>query len=1020
MSIKLPHYYEDPKTLHVGCEEPRAYFIPFESEAAAASDNRADSRYFKSLCGEWSFRWYSSVSEVCDFTDASFSTDGMEKLTVPMSWQVALDRGYDVPNYTNINYPYPVDPPYVPNENPCGLYVRDFTLPAWTTGKKIYLNFEGVDSCFYLWVNNTFAAYSQVSHMTSEIDITDYVRAGKNTLKVLVLKWCDGSYLEDQDMWRVSGIFREVYLLYRDPAHIRDIFVRPELSDDFASGSFGIELDKTGETDLSMKLLDPAGKVIYEGAETDSIAIADAVLWSDEDPKLYTLYLYAGSEVIRIDCGLRRVETRGKVVYINGQKVKAKGVNRHDSHPLLGHATPYEHMLRDLYIMKEHNVNMVRTSHYPNDPRFTALCDKLGIYVCDEADIETHGFGRGGNVDQLTDSEEWTEAYMDRARRMLERDKNHPSIIMWSVGNESGVGRNHRAMAEYFRDRDGSRLIHSEGATSRLSGNMRSEDKAKQKDVVCDYITIDSRMYPAPAACLENYIKNKNVKYPFFLCEYSHAMGNGPGDLKAYWDVIYAHDEFFGGCVWEFTDHSVTITAPGGVNKYLHPAYTYGGDFGDYPHDSNFCVDGLVWPDRTPHTGLLELKQVLKPFEITAGNEEGVIIVRNLRYFTDLSDLEFYWSVERDGVSVASGTVTVPAAPQKSRRVTLYTPDGCHCGIRTLNISARQKHPTAWADAGYEVGFTQLMLTSEEAVTPAMPADPVDVITTDDSIVISAGESVYTISRTSGLVTSIRDNGMEMITKPMLPTIWRAPTDNDRNIKNEWMRNGYDKMAVRCCSVSDAVCDGEKASVTAEFSMGARSMRPVLRGSVTYTVTAAEGITAAYDMKVREGLPPLPRFGVRLTMPEGCEMMQYFGYGPHESYADKRVASRLGLFASTVQENYQPYVRPQENSAHGSCRFAQVSSVAGHGLFFYADSFCFSASHFTPEQLTAAAHAYELVPNPETTVIVDYKQAGIGSNSCGPQLAEEFRFSETEFSWSIRIHPAFTADENPFREMRKA
>ena len=1018
MYIKLPRYYEDPKTLHVGCEEPRAYFIPFESEDAV-SDNRAESRYFKSLCGDWNFKWYPSVHEVCDFTDSAFTTEGMEKLTVPMSWQVELDRGYDVPNYTNVRYPYPVDPPFVPNDNPCGLYVRDFTLPAWTTGKKIYLNFEGVDSCFYLWVNNTFVAYSQVSHMTSEIDVSAYVRAGKNTLKVLVLKWCDGSYLEDQDMWRVSGIFREVYLLYRDPVHIRDVFVRPSVRDDFTAGAFDVEIDTTGETDVSMKLLDPAGKVLYEGAAKAHLDVADAALWSDEDPKLYALYLYAGSEVIRIECGLRRVEVRGRVVFINGKKVKAKGVNRHDSHPLLGHATPYEHMLRDLMIMKAHNVNMVRTSHYPNDPRFTELCDRLGIYVCDEADIETHGFSTVGNWDQLTDSEEWTEAYMDRARRMLERDKNHPSIIMWSVGNESGVGRNHRAMAEYFRDRDGSRMIHSEDITRRLAANMESEDKEKQKDVVCDYINVDSRMYPSPRIITERYLKNKNMKYPLFLCEYSHAMGNGPGDLQAYWDMIYANDEFFGGCVWEFIDHSVTITAPGGVNKYLHPAYTYGGDFGDTPHDGNFCVDGLVWPDRTPHTGLLELKQVLKPFAVTLAGE-GVILVKNLRYFTDLSDLEFFWSVEKDGVSVASGTVSVPAAPQKTRRVTLYTDPGCTCGVRTLNITARQKHPAPWAEAGYEVGFTQLMLPSEEKVTPAAPAEPVYAVTDERTIVITAGESTYTISRVSGLITSITDNGMDMITEPILPTIWRAPTDNDRNIKLEWFRQGYDRAQLRCSSVSEPICSGTSVSVSAEFSLGAAYLRPVLHGTVTYTVTAAEGITAAFDIKVREGLPMLPRFGVRFAMPEGSEMMSYFGYGPHESYSDKRLASRLGLFSSSVKENYQPYVRPQENSAHADCRFAQVSSVAGHGLFFYGDSFSFSASHFTPEQLMETAHAYDLIPQKETTVILDYKQTGIGSNSCGPGLAAEYRFSETEFTWSIRIHPAFSGDENPFREMRKA
>ncbi|MGM9653028.1 MAG: glycoside hydrolase family 2 TIM barrel-domain containing protein [Eubacteriales bacterium] len=1021
MPLQIPHYHENQTALHVGCEKPRAYFVPYESEAAALTDNRGQSRFFKSLCGEWSFRWYPSLSAVCDFSDASFTTDGMDRLTVPMNWQTALDRGYDVPNYTNVNYPYPVDPPFVPDENPCGLYVRDFTLPAWAAADKdIYLNFEGVDSCFYLWINDTFAAYSQVSHMTSEINITKLVRAGRNTVKVLVLKWCDGSYLEDQDMWRFSGIFREVYLLYRDRAHIRDVFVRPALNDDFTAGSFRIELDKNGGAPVRMKLLDPSGRTVSEGAADNGtvLELSEAQLWSDEQPNLYTLLLFCESEVIRIDCGLRRIEVKNKVVYINGKKVKTKGVNRHDSHPLLGHATPYEHMLRDLCIMKAHNVNMIRTSHYPNDPRLTGLCDKLGLYVCDEADIETHGFARVGNWDQLTDDPDWTAAYLDRAERMLERDKNHPSVIIWSVGNESGVGRNHRAMSEFFRSRDGSRLVHSEDATRRLAGNMRSEDKEVQKNIVCDYIDIDSRMYPSPTECLNAYINNKNAKYPLFLCEYSHAMGNGPGDLAAYWEMILAHDEFFGGCVWEFIDHSVAITAPGGVNKYQNPAYTYGGDFGDHPNDGNFCVDGLVWPDRRPHTGLLELKQAIKPFAVTADKEEGKILVKNLRYFTDLSDLEFFWSVEEDGKVVFSGTAAAPLAPQKTKKLTLYTPSGIPCGIRTLNVSARLKHPTPWAPAGHEVGFVQLPLESRETFTAPSPAEPVQTYADARRIVITAGETAYTICRDCGLVTSICDNGEEMLTEPLRPTVWRAPTDNDRNIKNDWFRNLYDRLAIKCYSVSDAVCTGESASVTAEFSMGAAPQRPALRGTVTYTVTAAGGLTLSYQMQVREGMPPLPRFGIRLSLPEGYEDMRYFGYGPNESYADKRLASRLGLFSSTVSENYQPYVRPQENSSHADCRWARVSSVAGHALFFFGDNFTFNASHFTPEQLTNTAHAYELKPNRETTVLVDYKQAGIGSNSCGPQLAEQFRFSEKEFSYTIRIKPAFAADIRPFDEMR--
>jgi len=1024
MPLNIPDYHKTHKTLHVGCEKPRAYFVPFDAADAdrARRAPRAASRRFLSLCGDWRFRWFASPADVVDFTAPGFTADGMERLTVPMNWQVALGRGYDVPNYTNVNYPYPVDPPHTPDQNPCGLYVREFTLPKAAEGREAYLNFEGVDSCFYVWVNDTFAAYSQVSHMTSEINVTPFLREGKNTLKVLVLKWCDGSYLEDQDMWRFSGIFREVYLLFRDKAHLRDVFIRPRLADDFASGAFAVEYETAGRPAVSYALYDPDGALLSEGKAKSGmeIPVADAALWSDEDPALYTLVLTTAGEAVVFPVGLRRIEVRNKVVYINGRKVKAKGVNRHDSHPLLGHATPVEHILNDLYTMKRHNVNMIRTSHYPNDPRVTELCDRLGIYVCDEADIETHGFAPAGYWDQLTDSPEWTDAYLDRAERMLERDKNHPSVILWSVGNESGVGQNHRAMADYFHKRDGSRLVHSEDATRRISGNLRAEDREARKNVVVDYIDVDSRMYPTPEACLNDYIRNPNVRHPLFLCEYSHAMGNGPGDLKDYWDLIYAHDEFFGGCVWEFIDHSVAIPAPGGVNKYLNPAYTYGGDFGDYPNDGNFCVDGLVWPDRRPHTGLKELKQAIKPFAVTAGAAEGQIVIKNLRYFTDLSDLLFRWQLEEDGEPVDSGYFTAPVAPQKTRRVTLYDAPAEVSGIRTLTVTAVTAFPEAWAPAGHEVGFVQLLLDSAEETHPAPAPEAVSLTDDGREITVAAGETVYTICRTCGLVTSICDNGTEMITEPIRPTIWRAPTDNDRNIKNDWFRHQFHRADVKCYGVEILENDGAKAVVAADFSLGAAPVRPLLTGRVTYTITAAGGLAFRYEMKVREKLPPLPRFGIRLTMPEGAEQLSYFGLGPNESYADKRLASRLGLFSGTVKDNFEPYVRPQENSAHADCRFARVSFVAGHGLYFFGRSFSFSASHFTPEQLTETAHDYELVPQAQTTVIADYKQTGIGSNSCGPALAERFRFAETEFVYEIRVKAAFDADVMPFEELRTA
>lgn len=1008
----FPDHYTTQKILHVGCEAPHAYFIPYESRAAADRDLRGKSRFFMPLTGEWSFKFYKSVHDVEDFTAADFTTDGLDRLTVPMNWQMELGRGYDVPNYTNTNYPFPCDPPHVPDENPCGLYVRDFTITEDRLGKDCYLTFEGVDSCFYVWVNDVFVGYSQVSHMISEFRINDQLRSGKNTVKVLVLKWCDGSYMEDQDMWRMSGIFREVYITFRDREHIVDVFLHPEPDADFVGGTLTAELTSSAALTAEYEFVSPSGDTVASGAVDGNgilkISLAKAELWSDENPSLYTLYLRAGDEHIRFRVGFRKIEVKNKVIYINGKKVKAKGVNRHDSHHLLGHATPVDHMLRDLYIMKKHNINMVRTSHYPNDPRFVGYCDELGLYVCDETDIETHGMRPWNGI---SNDPEWEEAYVDRARRMVERDKNHASIIFWSLGNESGVGCNQYAMSRYMHDRDSSRLVHYEGANI---GAMKGEQPT-------DMIDVESHMYTSPQGCVD-YCKNKKYKLPFFLCEYSHAMGNGPGDLEEYWDAIYKHDEFFGGCVWEFTDHSVAVG-----NKFGSPSFTFGGDFNDHPNDGNFCVDGLVYPDRRPHTGLLELKQAIKPFCVTEVEAaSGKFRVKNLRYFKDLSDAELIWSLERNGKSVASGKIdSLLIAPQRSRTYTADFSGVELYGELYLNISVRTRQPSAWADAGHELGSAQIKIPAAEYRTYETAKAPSPALAvTEHAYTVTAGETVYTFDRASGAVKSIRDNGKEMIAAPITPTVWRAPTDNDRNVRWTWMRHGFDSARVKCYECSASVYS-DTVVVTAKISLAAASEQPILHAAVTYTVSGTGTLTVRYDVDAdiitRTKDDPrrrtfLPRFGIELRMPEGTEQMRYFGMGPYESYEDKHLASRMGEFSSTVSESYEPYVFPQENSSHCNTKWAIVSSVAGHGLMFtqLCRPFHFGASHYSAKQLTEKNHHYELIPELETIVNIDYRQSGIGSNSCGPDLRDDLRLSEEHFTFEVNITPVFSGDAVPY------
>lgn len=1019
------NFHRSQKILHRGCEAPRAYFIPYHSESAALTDNRAASTRFQSLCGEWDFKFYPAPSDIDDFTSAGFSRRGLDRMIVPRSWQTVLGKGYDTPNYTNVNYPFPVDPPHVPDIDPSALYVRDFYLTEdYLDGKDVYINFEGVDSCFYLYVNDSFAGYSQVSHMTSEFKITDKLIVGENTVKVLVFKWCDGSYLEDQDKFRYSGIFREVYLLARDKAHIRDLYCRQSINTKRTQAVLRVEVELTDRSQVDYKLLDPngleesGGSITIDASGAFEMLISSPKLWSDEAPRLYTLVIKCGNEYIAQYIGFRTIEIKDRVVYINDQKVKVHGANRHDSHPILGSATPTDHMLEDLRILKRHNFNMIRTSHYPNDPRFYTLCDKLGFYVCDETDYEAHGMQRIGDWDHFSREEAWTESLLDRVQRMFERDKNHPSVIVWSLGNESGLGENQEKMSDYIKSRFPEAIVHCEDASRRLWYSAQGAKNAADcgKYAGCRELAwydVESRMYPSFDE-MKAYLSDKKYSKPYFLCEYCHAMGLGPGDLKQYWDLIYANDHFFGGCVWEFIDHSVAT----GDDICNNPHYVYGGDFGDFPNDGNFCVDGLVYPDRRPHTGIKEHKAVLKPFAISEVSADGTFRIKNLRYFTSLDDLSLYWSLERNGRIVRDGVITeLKVAPQRTRKYKLEL-DGLELdGICTLNFSARLIRATPWAKAGFEVGFHQEKL--ETAASPAidhpMTASKTQLCEDDTAIAVSVGNTVYTISKTCGLITSIISNGKEMLASPITPTVFRAPTDNDRRIKSDWYNRGFDRTEVKCYGiVIDR--DDDRTVITASLSLGARMFAPIARLKAVYTVLSTGELSVRTDVSVAEELPPLPRFGMQFEMPEGNEKLEYFGMGPGECYIDLRCSSRLGLFASRVKDNFEHYVRPQENMAHADTEWLSVTDESRHGLLILADGkpISFNCSHFTPHCLATTRHDFELIPKRETVVNIDYRQTGIGSNSCGPSLLPEFRFTEKEFTFKFRILPAIMGDIDPF------
>ncbi|OMF18979.1 glycoside hydrolase [Paenibacillus sp. FSL H7-0331] len=1001
--INVTRYWEDLKVLQINREAPRAYYIPYGDVEAASSGKRGRSPFYQTLNGRWKFQYHPSIKDVEDgFYDVSTNVSAWDDLTVPSCWQV---KGYDQLQYTNVNYPFPCDPPYVPNENPTGLYVREFNISDNWNEKEKYVVFEGVNSCFYLWINGEFVGYSQGSRVPAEFNISPYIQSGKNRMAVMVLKWCDGTYIEDQDLWRFSGIFRDVYLLARDHNHIVDVFNKQEISDDYQKAVVKCELQTTSSLEIRAQLRNARGEVIHEGiAMIDrkgclEFEVLEPVLWNAENPYLYSLYIYSGNEVLLFQVGFRKVEINDGVFMINGTAVKLKGVNRHDSHSELGQTIPINHMIKDLVLMKRHNVNTIRTSHYPNDPRFLDLCNEYGFYLIDEADLECHGVLHAGDYHMLTRNPDWEDAFLERAIRMVERDKNHPSIIMWSLGNESGYDVNHMAMARWIKGRDASRPIHYEGVDPRHQGSSNTE-----------VIDVESRMYSSPAY-IENYAKDENSTKPMFLCEYSHAMGNGPGDLKDYWDIIYKYPKLMGGCVWEWSDHGIKTHSADGKEYFA-----YGGDFGDQPNDGNFCIDGLVGPDRKPHTGLLELKQVIAPIRMEAEDlTKGTIIVTNLFDFIDLSHIELTWRIEKDGQLIDQGEpIQLEASPHAVQRVRIpyELPAESHSRY-FLTVSCRSKRETRWAEAGHEICFNQFELPvfrRQEHEVQQIPA--IHLNKSGHQLNIEGFDFKHVFDMYEGAFIQITKHGMDMIDAPTKFNIWRAPTDNDRKIKHSWMEEGYDRanMHVYGCEITNQT--EASVEITVQFSLGGYIKIPILHGVALWKVDGTGEISLQVDITVRDGLVFLPRFGLQLTMPQGTEEVEYFGLGPHESYIDKRHSVKRGKYLLTVDEMFENYIMPQENGSRYGTEWAIVSNEQGMGLKFSgSDDFSLNAAHYTPEDLTKAAHDYELVRRKETIVHLDYKISGVGSNSCGPELLVPYRLDEKEFKFELRIKPIFKEDE---------
>ena len=940
--------YERLDKISENREAPRAYYIPYDSLEKALKGVREDSEFYCLLNGNWNFRYFESDYDVPD------KIENWATIPVPSCWQL---HGYDQIGYTNVNYPFPVDPPYVPDINPCGIYNTSFQIDSAWQNRKTYIVFEGVCSCVYLYINGEYVGYSQGSHLQAEFEISKYLKTGENQLTAKVLKWCSGSYLEDQDFFRFNGIFRDVYLLSREENHIKDIRVSADCKN------------------ITVSCPDYE---IYD-ADNKIADLTNPVLWNAENPYLYTVVVKGKSEYIPIKVGMREIRLSDKLeLLINGVSVKLKGVNHHDTDAYKGYVMSDENLKKDLLKMKELNINTVRMSHYPPTPEFLNMCDEIGFYVIDEADLETHGFvsrNTGYTWDDKACPEEWIHtmpeweaSYIDRAMRMYERDKNHSSVIMWSTGNESGHGVNHRKMIEWLKNKDSTRLIHCEDASRQ--GYYGTAD-------------VESFMYPAVADLEEKYLNNQEFNYPVFLCEYSHAMGNGPGDVYDYVQLMYRYPKFIGGCIWEWADHTVI--------KDSVPMY--GGDFGEPTDDGNFCCDGLVFYDRKFKAGSYNTKYSYQYFNSEYKN--GKLYITNYYDFTNLNKYEFKFEKVVDGDVTEVCTEVFDIAPHKTAEIEpLFDfDDACELGVY-LNVYQLEN--------GVERAFVQHEIKSVK-LNPNLGTAFSGLTQDNRNIYAKTNNAEFVISKITGNISSIIKNGVELLAEPVRLTTWRAPMDNDRKVKDSWGLFNDNRSGMNMNRLFNKVysIDVNENEITVKGNLAGISRIPFLYHTVKYKFFE-NGLQVDIDGEFNQKIncPFIPRLGFEFTLNKENDSFTYFGMGEMENYCDMCRHTKIGKYNSTAEKEYVNYIMPQEHGNHTKTKTLLMDC----GIEFIGnEEFEFNVSKYTSEALTEAMHINELVTNHKTNVRIDYKASGTGSASCGPQLMEKYRLNKEPFSFSFCI-----------------
>ncbi|SER90590.1 evolved beta-galactosidase subunit alpha [Gracilibacillus ureilyticus] len=1019
--------WENLAVLQRNRQPARAYYVPFSNTSAAKTYQRANSDRFQLLNGMWQFAYYSAPEEVPDdFYKEKYFCEDWDRIEVPSNWQM---NGYGIPQYTNKQYPFPVDPPRVPSENSTGVYRREFIIdPSWLT-EKLFLRFEGVDSAFHLWVNGQEVGYSQGSRIPSEFEITDFVREGKNIIAVKVYQWSDASYIEDQDMWWLSGIFRDVYLLSRAETHIYDYFIQTAMDKEYKDAYLSINTVFNQEINadyvVEFSLYDHKWQMIHESRRAASMEIKEKIAvtnprkWSAEDPYLYHLLITLKQdekiiEVIPVKVGFRAVELVDGVFLFNGKAIKLKGVNRHDHHPDFGKAVPYEWMEEDVKLMKQSNINAVRTAHYPNDPRFYDLCNEYGLYVIDEADLECHGFDYLGDWHRISKDPEWEEAYLDRIIRMVERDKNHPSIIMWSLGNESGYGRNQDVMYQWTKERDPSRLVHYEGECREI---MNKSGMDPQEDPISS--DVFTTMY-TDIAILERLGKKDMLSTPHILCEYAHAMGNSPGALKEYWDTIYRYRRLQGGFVWEWMDHGIRAVTEDGIEFFA-----YGGDFGDQPNDGNFVMDGLVMSDHSPSPSLYEYKKVLEPVKLEEVDLcKGIVQVTNRYDFVSLDHLQLVWSVEADGEILNSGvTPLVQAGPGDRKELEIPCCLQGEAEANTdywLNLRVVTAKETDWANAGHEVAWEQFELISTEKKSLAVERPQSGYIEIDeDSLAVSVTGNNFNVvfNKITGELTDWTAGGRKLIEQPPRLNFWRALIDNDiyttgqwKPVSNKsyWQQFGLHWLTQRLDRFQYEISNDKKSiTVKVQVRIAPPKLDWGLKAFYSYQIFSSGDIVINTEGSFHGNIPEtLPRIGLQLKIPDKMNQVTWSGRGPGEAYFDSKQASRFGIWKRTVEEMYTPYAYPQEFGNRHQVKWASLYEESGTGLMVIgAPVFDFSAHPFDMRNLDHAKHTYELLEDGCITLNLDYKQHGIGSASCGPDVLEKYQLKTEDFRFSIRLVP---------------